>query len=87
MAECYKHFSNWRQCITSVTYLFSKNPENSTFLYIVNVSHNSPYSHMPTVETSSLLLFKWFSSKFMKTNTDKSHPLLSCKRSTTWKTS
>ena len=29
------------------------------------------------------LLFKWFSSNFMKTNTDTSNPLMSCERGTT----
>ena len=36
-----------------------------------------------TLEASSLPLFTWFNNNFMKANSDKSHPLLSCNESST----
>ena len=53
---------------------------DDTTIYTVKENKESVIN---TLETSSVILFKWFENNFMKANSDKSHLLLSCKQPST----
>ena len=53
---------------------------DDTTIYTVKENKESVIN---TLETSSVILFKWFKNNFMKANSDKSHLLLSCKQPST----
>ena len=53
---------------------------DDTTIYTVNEKKESVIS---ALETSSSLLFGWFNNNFMKTNSDKSHLIMSCIEATT----
>ena len=53
---------------------------DDTTIYTVKENKESVIN---TLETSSVILFKWFENDFMKANSDKSHLLLSCKQPST----
>ena len=53
---------------------------DDTTIYTVKENKESV---IKTLETSSVILFKWFENNFMKANSDKSHLLLSCKQPST----
>ena len=62
-----------------VTFFPSFNADDTT---IYNVKEKKE-SVIITLETSSLLLAKWFKNNFMKTNSDKSPLLLKCSEPST----
>ena len=53
---------------------------DDTTIYTVK---ENKMSVINTLETSSVILFKWFENNFMKANSDKSNLLLSCKQPST----
>ena len=53
---------------------------DDTTIYTVKENKESVIN---TLETSSVILFKWLENNFMKANSDKSHLLLSCKQPST----
>ena len=51
-----------------------------TTIYMVGGKKESVIS---ALEISLLLLFGWFNNNFIKANSDKSHPIMSCAEATT----
>ena len=51
------------------------NYADDTTLYTVKANNESVLN---ALETSSQKLFKWFKNNFMKSNSEKSHPILNC---------